>query len=196
MPGDGDRSEVAKFTAPIPNPIIMYTVPMVPVQRVSLVHADTLKQITETSITSAPIQTVSTIRAFTPIPIVATSIVSPRPTELIYCSFSPKMFLTLLQNASSHQMLSPFQKNHPFSILRSKVQPHQKKMPFINETHLQYKKPKLSVQSKDHFCGSSWKKKRESRNQTKLNLYMKRSSQKKSIRSSSKKSSMKKLSLK
>ncbi len=117
-------------------------------------HAFTLNLITETRITSEPIQHVSTVRPVYPTLIITILLVSPMPTDLIYCSFTPEKVLTSLQNASS-----PFGfKNHQFSVSKTKVSSRQKKLQFSGTCE---NKSHQMLHPKDRLIGTGWKKMRE-----------------------------------
>ncbi len=83
-------SEVEKFTASVPNQVIITKVPSAPVQNVSIVRASTSIPINMHKIPSAPIQSLTTLLAVPVNKIIETSITSPPPTKLIYCTFTLK----------------------------------------------------------------------------------------------------------
>ncbi len=91
--------EVAELPESVLVLIIAHKIPSVPVQRISLVHADAPSFVSETQVPMAPVQSISTLRAFSSSLIIMILITSPTLTDLVYCSFTLEKVLTSLQSS-------------------------------------------------------------------------------------------------
>ncbi len=116
---------------------------------------------------------VSLMHAVTPSPIVVTSIAKP-PTEVVFCTFMPKIISTSLSTASSFQLPIHVQRYHQLPILKNKVASLPKKVQFSGSC--ENKSQSRTKEKEDHLVGTGWKRMRT--NYSACQLIMKGSSQK------------------
>ncbi len=142
-------------------------------------HLSTSSSIAEALLPKAPIQSLFIVHA-DPFSSSLKTSVAMLPMDLVHCSFTSKMVLTLLQSTSSLQSPSSFKRSCLLSVRKTKVSSHHKNVQFMTESHLHYKKPKPSLFSRVHFSRSGWKKRTSPRKLHKKSIccsFMKSSSE-------------------